>query len=79
MLTFGMVTLFGAYGVSSYGWCLLQGYNIPFRAWWSPLHPYQWPKGGPELIPPDRLFPSSKSPFDSSLGAQVAQGVKNAV
>lgn len=62
MLTFGMVVVFGAYTVSSYGWVLLKGWDIPFRSWISPLNPYQWPADGtePPAIPPASLFPTGK-------------------
>jgi len=63
MLTLGMVALFAGYSLGSWGYCLVKGYDIPFRAWISPLHPYTWPSGGgdPPLIPPSQLFPSSAS------------------
>lgn len=63
MLTFGMVVMFGGYTVASYGWVLLRGWDIPFRQWISPLHPYSWPAGGgePPTIPGSQLLPSSAS------------------
>ena len=46
MLPVGMLLAWGGYGLSSWGWCLVKGYNITLRAWFSPLHPYQWPASG---------------------------------
>jgi hypothetical protein len=70
VLTFGMVVTFGAYTVGSYGWVLLKGWDIPLRAWVSPLNPYQWPKDGtePDTIPPAQLFPTGKG---SSWGGNI--------
>lgn len=59
-----MVAVFAGYTVAGYGWVLLKGWDIPFRQWVSPLHPYTWPAGGadPPPIPPSQLFPGSKAP-----------------
>ena len=75
-----MVVLFAGYTMGSYGWVLLKGWDIPFRQWVSPLHPYEWPPGGadPPPIPPDRLFPSSKAgatgPSGGAGGARTSPG-----
>jgi hypothetical protein len=63
MLTIGMLGLFAAYGVGSYGYVLLHGWDIPPRQWWSPLNPYTWPKypDEPTKIPATQLWPSAKS------------------
>lgn len=76
MLVIGMATLFAGYAVGSYGWVLLKGWNIPFRAWVSPLNPYTWPAGGadPPPIPADKLFPSSAAPATASMTAAEARG-----
>lgn len=59
MFAAGMLLVWAGYGVSSYGWILLRGLDVPFRSWMSPLNPYQWPAGGPALIPDNQLFPGS--------------------
>lgn len=72
-----MVTLFAGYTVAGYGWVLLKGWDIPFRQWVSPLHPYTWPAGGgdPPPIGADRLFPSSTpGAGGSASGAAGARG-----
>lgn len=54
--------LWGGYGVASWGYCLIRGWDIPARAWFSPLHPYQFPaKGDPPPVPAGQVFPSSKT------------------
>jgi hypothetical protein len=71
MLGIGIVLVWAGYGVASYGWCLLRGYDVPFRAWMSPLNPYQWPAGGPATIPDNQLFPTGQG--GQSAAAAPAQ------
>lgn len=61
MLPLGMIVAWLGYGVGSWGYCLIRGYDIPFIAWMSPLHSYQYPSGGPKLIPKGKLLPGSAS------------------
>ena len=69
MLAAGIVLIWAGYAVGSWGYVLVRGYDIPLRAWVSPIHPYQWPGGGgqPGSIPAAQLFPSSAS--GSAAGA----------
>lgn len=60
MIPAGMVITWLGYAVSSWGYCLLKGYDITFRHWVSPLHPYTWPKSGdPPKIPPTSVLPGA--------------------
>lgn len=70
MLALGIGFLFAGYTVGTYGWVLLKGYDIPFRQWVSPLHPWQWPAAGGTIppIPDTQLFPTSTSQPGSSGG-----------
>ena len=82
MLAAGLVLGWVAYGVGSYGWVLLRGWDIPARAWFSPLNPYQWPKGGtPPVIPDTAVFPSQvhRVTPDTGLGARTGQAAQQAV
>lgn len=63
-----MAMIFAGYSVAGYGWILLRGYDIPLRAWMSPLHPYTWPQGTPPPIPDTELFPGSTSTSTTSSG-----------
>jgi hypothetical protein len=77
MLGIGILLVWAGYGVGSYGWCLLRGYDVPFRAWMSPLNPYQWPAGGPTFIPDNQLFPTGQggqpaAPKQPGVPQQVA-------
>jgi hypothetical protein len=56
-MTAGILVLFGAYTIGSYGVVLLKGWNIPWRAWVDPLHPWTtWPA---PKIPAGQVFPSA--------------------
>ena len=62
MLAVGIVVTWLGYAVGSYGYVLVRGWDIPVRAWFSPLNPYQWPPGGPGTIPDSQLFPRLGGP-----------------
>ena len=67
MLALGGVLVFAAYTVGGWGYVLVRGWNIPLRAWVSPLHPYQWPAGrNPDQIPDTQIFPSGASTAEPS-------------
>lgn len=73
MLPLGMILTWAGYGLGSWGWCLVKGYNITLRAWFSPLHPYQWPKSGAvPVVPKGHLFPTSAGAAAQSPKTNVA-------
>jgi hypothetical protein len=53
--------LFAGYTLTSWGYCLVKGYDITLREWVSPLHPYAWPPPGGDVprIPASQLWPTS--------------------
>ena len=55
-MTLAMVTVIAGYTVASYGWVLLQGWDITFRQWISPLNPYVWPSGPVPTVPKGHIF-----------------------
>lgn len=67
MLAIGFLLTWAAYGTGSWGYCLLRGWNITARSWFSPLHPYQFPPSGaaPPLIPQGKVWPVG-GPSESS-------------
>lgn len=71
MIGFGMILVFAGYGVGSYGWVLVQGYNITARQWFSPFHPFVWPAPGTDIprVPKGHLLPTS-----SAQGAPAGGG-----
>jgi hypothetical protein len=75
MLPVAMLVTWAAYTVGSWGYCLIKGYDVSFRAWASPLHPYSgpWP---PPLIPINRTWPHPAS-FQANQADQGSPGPDN--
>ena len=65
-LAFGFAWL--GYSYSLYGWCLIKGYDVTLRELMNPVNVYQWPKGGPPIMPPDTIFPGGGKTFSSQPG-----------
>jgi hypothetical protein len=61
MLPLGMGLAFAGYGVGTWGYVLVKGYNITLRQWFSPIHPYQGPLSKAGTIARGRLFPGGAS------------------
>lgn len=61
MKTAGIILAAWAYTFGSWGYILIKGYNITFKQWVDPFHPWdgQWP---PKCVPPGYLFPTTASP-----------------
>lgn len=82
MIVVAVLAGWAAYGVGSWGWVLIKGYNIPFADWFNPVHPYQWPQGTPPMVPQGRLFPTTAGtggqPALGQVGAEIDTGVKAA-
>ena len=73
MLGAGIIIGWLGYAVGSYGYCMIRGYDVPARAWFSPLNPYTWPPGGPPPIPDSQLFPSSAAASGDGSAPKVQQ------
>lgn len=59
-MTAALAGIFIGYAIGSYGWVLLQGYDITFRQWITPLHAWDWSSNpGKNSIPADSFLPSS--------------------
>jgi len=69
MLPLGMVVSFLGYGLGSWGWVLVRGYNITLREWFSPLHPYQGPLDGNGTVPAGHIFPTGTKSAAPAPGA----------
>lgn len=71
------------YDVSSWGYCLVKGWNITFGEWSNPVHPYTWPPGGkdPEKIPQGKLWPTGHAAWWQHVTptATTTQGLVNDV
>lgn len=46
------------YGAYSYGWCLVKGYNVTAREWFTPVNTFSW-ASNPGLVPKGQVFPSA--------------------
>lgn len=59
MILAPIIVIFAGYTAASYGYILMRSWEIPFRAWISPLHSYQWPADGspPPQMPEGQLWP----------------------
>jgi hypothetical protein len=55
---FGIGLTWFGYALTSWGYCMLRGYNVKFTDWINPLHPWAgtWPP--PKTIPASEVFPS---------------------
>jgi hypothetical protein len=43
---------------SVYGWTLLKGYDVSWVTLANPVKVYDWPAGGPPLIPDTQVWPT---------------------
>lgn len=68
-LAFG--AMWGFYGVTTWGWCLIKGYNITFGQWFNPVKPYTWDKS-PELVPKGHITPVSAAAGGGQASAAAA-------
>jgi hypothetical protein len=70
VIPFGIGLTFTGYGIGSWGWAIVKGYNITLREWFSPLNPYQWPPPGqqPQQIPATQIFPGKQAAASSGGG-----------
>jgi hypothetical protein len=54
-MTLAILTVFAGYAVATYGWVLIEGYNITLREWMSPINPWLWTSTA--KVPSGHLFP----------------------
>jgi hypothetical protein len=60
MLPLAFAVTWGGYGITSWGYCLLKGWDVPFGRWFDPLDPWEWTAGEkPPVIPPTQVLPTS--------------------
>jgi hypothetical protein len=69
----GLLVAWLGYGLGSYGYVLVRGWNIPARQWFNPLDPYQWPaKGGTvPTVPAGQTFPGKAATSATTASAQT--------
>lgn len=61
MIPVGMLIIWAGYGLGSWGWCLVKGWDVPIGRWFNPVSPYLLPKApaAPPPIPAWAVFPPS--------------------
>lgn len=67
-LFFGMA--WGFYGVGTWGWVLLKGYDITFTQWFNPFKPYIW-SGTPAMVPAGAVLPNGQGAASDKTAAKV--------
>lgn len=68
------VTLFGVwafYGIATWGWVLVRGYNIRLADWFNPLKPFIW-DGDPPMVPAGHVFPVADAGAGTAAAVQAA-------
>jgi len=61
MFAVGVLIVWGGYAVTSWGLCLIKGYNVTLGQWVNPVSPFQWPSGPVPLIPATQIWPDGKA------------------
>ena len=73
MLPLGIILGFTGYGLGSWGWVLVKGYNITLREWFSPLHPFTGALDSNGCVPQGSIFPvaGKGGPCSSSSSGHI--------
>ena len=72
MLPLGMILGFAGYGLGSWGYILVKGYNITLREWFSPLHPFTGALDSNGTVPAGSIFPTTGKGSSSSAGGGLS-------
>lgn len=82
--------LWAGYGIGSYGWVMLKGYNVSAAAWFTPVGTFEW-SSNPGMVPKGQVFPgqapgsgsgnttSATSSGNPNAGQQAGNVAANAV
>jgi hypothetical protein len=68
----GMILLWAGYGIGTYGYVLIRGWNISPGEWFSPLSPYAWPAGSPPCYTGSGILPSGDAADNGPCGSTSA-------
>jgi hypothetical protein len=70
--------VWAGYGVASWGWCLVMGYDVPLTGWFSPFAPFTWPAdGNPGFVRKGQIFPGGSpgtASASTSTGSAASSG-----
>lgn len=79
MLVIGFAVIWAGYGLGSWGWCLIKGYDVPFSAWFTPGRGvFDWSQGAGH-IPDTQVWPSAAVQQVSNAAQSSAGGPGPAV
>lgn len=71
MIALAAAVIWAGYGVGTWGWCLVMGYDVPLTGWFSPFAPFTWPAGGnPGFVRKGQIFPGG-APGTASTGTSA--------
>jgi hypothetical protein len=81
MLVMGFGLLWVGYSISSWGYVLIKGWNIPLSMWMNPVNPYKWPPNGqdPPKIPQGRVWPQHSGGLTTTDTGTSDQALQNDV
>ena len=69
MIALAAAVIWAGYGVGTWGWCLVMGYDIPLTGWFSPFAPFTWsPDGNPGYVRKGQIFPGGAPGTASTAG-----------
>lgn len=74
MLPIAFGVTWAGYGLTSWGYCLLKGWNIGFGDWFNPVRPWEWTAENaatPPLIPPTKVNPAP--PLEKEAGGSAGK------
>jgi hypothetical protein len=80
MIALAAAVFWAGYSMASWGWILIEGYDVPLTAWINPLHPYEWPPGGnPGFVRKGQIFPGgAPGTASTTTTAATSSSVKTA-
>lgn len=55
----GMLFAWFGYGLASWGYCLVKGYDISLGTWLDPIHPYNGPWPPAAQVPAGQVLPAA--------------------
>jgi phage tail protein X len=69
LAAFGLLVWAG-YGIASYGWVLVKGYDITMSSWFSPAGTFRW-SANPGMVPQGQVFPSGAAGPGDVVGGSL--------
>lgn len=61
MPAIGFLVAWFGYGLASWGYFMVKGYDVPLSSWLNPVHPFTGKPSDAGTIPAGQIFPGSAS------------------